>query len=303
MDYDQNIHPLEYPLCGSAPISCMCPIEYCQPLLIVCTQSLYKMRNSYFEPVVSLSQVSKRFKTGIVALSDISFSTHAGEFVTLLGPSGCGKSTVLRLVAGLETPSDGKIHAPSLSESDQHSTAFVFQEATLMPWASVFDNVWLPLRLQGYGKNTVQTKVMNALQNVGLEDFANAYPAQLSGGMKMRASIARALITEPELLLMDEPFSALDDMTRQKLNDDLLIWQKERAVATIFVTHNIAEAVYLSQRVLVMQARPGKVIQEIVIDQPYPRTGEFRTSLSFMQYCRTLSSALMRSMSSEILSK
>lgn len=254
------------------------------------------------DQVVVIKHVSKQYKTGTLALSDVSLSMQNGEFVTLLGPSGCGKSTILRLVAGLEPPSAGTVNAPAVSQRKQHSTAFVFQEHTLMPWASVFNNVWLPLRLQGYGKREVQVEVMSALRSVGLEEFANAYPAQLSGGMKMRASIARALITDPELLLMDEPFAALDDMTRQKLNDDLLRWQQERSVATLFVTHNIAEAVFLSQRVLVMQARPGKIIEEIKIDQPYPRTAEFRTSLSFLHYCRTLSSALMRTASSEVLS-
>lgn len=251
------------------------------------------------DSLVSVRHASKRFKTGTLALSDVSLSVYNGEFVTLLGASGCGKSTVLKLIAGLETVNDGTINAPAFSDSDRYSTAFVFQEPTLMPWSSVFDNVWLPLRLQGHDKQAAHARVMTALRNVGLEDFAQAYPAQLSGGMKMRASIARALITEPQLLLMDEPFAALDDMTRQKLNDDLLCWHQERGVATLFVTHNIAEAVFLSQRVLIMQPRPGKVIDEITIDQPYPRTAEFRASLSFLQYCRTLSSALIRSISSQ----
>lgn len=251
------------------------------------------MRNSNSESVVSIRDASKQFKTGVLALSEFSLDLRPGEFVTLLGPSGCGKSTVLRLVAGLDDASSGIINAPALSDTDRDSTAYVFQEATLMPWASVFDNVWLPLRLQGCSKLDCRLKVMTALKNVGLEDFAYSFPSQLSGGMKMRASIARALITEPELLLMAEPFAALDDMTRQQLNDDLLRWQQERSVATLFVTHNIAEAVFLSTRVLVMQSRPGKVIEEITIDQPYPRTNEFRTSYAFLDYCRVLSSALI----------
>lgn len=250
---------------------------------------------STLEPIVKLKKASKRFNTGTIALDDISLSIHSGEFVTLLGPSGCGKSTVLRLIAGLDDLTSGTIQAPARSTT-QHSTAFVFQEATLMPWASIFDNVWLPLRLQGHGKKAVQSRILTALQNVGLEDFTQAHPAQLSGGMKMRASIARALITEPQVLLMDEPFSALDDFTRQKLNDDLLRWQQERAVATLFVTHNIAEAVFLSQRILVMQARPGKIIHELLIDQPYPRTSEFRSSMRFLEHCRELTGALERAM-------
>jgi len=257
------------------------------------------MRISTTEPIVELKQASKLFNTGTTALADISLTIDSGEFVTLVGPSGCGKSTVLRLIAGLESPTDGTLSAPALS-THQHSTAFVFQEATLMPWASVFDNVWLPLRLQGLSNQAARSQIHTALKNVGLEDFAQAYPAQLSGGMKMRASIARALITEPQILLMDEPFGALDDFTRQKLNDDLLRWQQERGVATLFVTHNIAEAVFLSQRVLVMQARPGKIIHEMLIDQPYPRTPEFRASIDFLQYCRELSNTLERAMLSEV---
>ena len=249
------------------------------------------MRTSTTEPILELKQVSKRFNSGTTAITDVSLSIQSGEFVTLLGPSGCGKSSILRLIAGLEIPTNGSVRAPALS-TNQHSTAFVFQEATLMPWATVFDNVWLPLRLQGQSEQVAKPRVLTALTNVGLEDFAHAYPAQLSGGMKMRASIARALITEPQILLMDEPFGALDDFTRQKLNDDLLRWQQARKVATLFVTHNIAEAVFLSQRVLVMQARPGKVIHELLINQPYPRTSEFRSSMIFLQYCRELSATL-----------
>ena len=161
-----------------------------------------------------------------------------------------------------------------------------------MPWASVFDNVWLPLRLQGSSRDTSCARVDAALKSVGLEDFAQAYPAQLSGGMKMRASIARALITDPKMLLMDEPFAALDDFSRHRLNDDLLLWQQERSIATLFVTHNIAEAVFLSNRVLVMGARPGRIIHEISIDEPYPRRSVFRESLRFVDYCRTLATAL-----------
>ena len=164
-----------------------------------------------------------------------------------------------------------------------------------MPWTSVFDNVWLPLRLQGSSRDTSCARVDAALKSVGLEDFARAYPAQLSGGMKMRASIARALITDPKILLMDEPFAALDDFSRHRLNDDLLHWQQERSIATLFVTHNIAEAVFLSNRVLVMGARPGRIIHELTIDEPYPRRPAFRESMHFVDYCRALATALGQS--------
>lgn len=253
------------------------------------------MRHATARPLVELREASRRFKSGTLALRDVSLSVDTGEFVTILGPSGCGKSTVLRMVAGLDSPTAGSVHAPALT-NNKHSTAFVFQEATLMPWASVFDNVWLPLRLQGLSKRESKSRVFAALKSVGLEDFAYSFPSQLSGGMRMRASITRALINDPKILLMDEPFGALDDFTRQKLNDDLLRWQQERAVATLFVTHNITEAVFLSQRVLVMQARPGKIMHTLRINEPYPRAPAFRTSMTFLNYCRELSVALERAM-------
>ena len=243
-------------------------------------------------PTAELVDTSKQFSTGVLALSSVSLSISSGEFVTLLGPSGCGKSTVLRLIAGLELPSSGVVRSPAQQYTQEYATAFVFQEPTLMPWTSVFDNVWLPLRLQGSSRDTSCARVDAALKSVGLEDFAQAYPAQLSGGMKMRASIARALITDPKILLMDEPFAALDDFSRHRLNDDLLHWQQERSIATLFVTHNIAEAVFLSNRVLVMGARPGRIIHELTIDEPYPRRPEFRESMRFVDYCRALATVL-----------
>ena len=243
-------------------------------------------------PTAELVNTSKQFNTGVLALSSVSLSISSGEFVTLLGPSGCGKSTVLRLIAGLELPSFGVVRSPAQQHTQEYATAFVFQEPTLMPWTSVFDNVWLPLRLKGSSRDTSCARVDAALKSVGLEDFARAYPAQLSGGMKMRASIARALITDPKILLMDEPFAALDDFSRHRLNDDLLHWQQERSIATLFVTHNIAEAVFLSNRVLVMGARPGRIIHELTIDEPYPRRPEFRESMRFVDYCRALATVL-----------
>ena len=243
-------------------------------------------------PTAELVDTSKQFSTGVLALSSVSLSISSGEFVTLLGPSGCGKSTVLRLIAGLELPSSGVVRSPAQQHTQEYATAFVFQEPTLMPWTSVFDNVWLPLRLQGSSRDTSCARVDAALKSVGLEDFAQAYPAQLSGGMKMRASIARALITDPKILLMDEPFAALDDFSRHRLNDDLLHWQQERSIATLFVTHNIAEAVFLSSRVLVMGARPGRIIHQVIIEEPYPRRPAFRESMRFVDYCRTLATAL-----------
>ena len=246
-------------------------------------------------PVISLQQVDKRFASGLLAVQGVSLSVAQGEFVSLLGPSGCGKSTVLRLVAGLEAASAGRVEAPATRSGDstnEAQTAFVFQESTLMPWASVFDNVWLPLRLAGLKRTAAAPRVRAALAHVGLSDFERAHPAELSGGMKMRASIARALVTRPRALLMDEPFAALDEITRQKLNADLLAWWSSQQLATLFVTHSVFEAVFLSQRVLVMGARPGRVVAEIDIAEPYPRTPEFRTSQRYAQACRELSLAL-----------
>ena len=256
-------------------------------------------------PLITLHQVGKRFDGGLQALAGVSLVVAVGEFVALLGPSGCGKSTVLRLAAGLDAPSAGTVTAPavqasasrvvshSVSHTISNSTAFVFQEPTLMPWASVFDNVWLPLRLQGQSRATASATVRQVLASVGLADFDTAYPAQLSGGMKMRASIARALVTQPQVLLMDEPFAALDDITRQRLNTDLLQWWQGKGMTALFVTHSVAEAVFLSQRVLVMAARPGRVVAEVAIDHPYPRHADFRHSAQFAQACRTLGDALV----------
>ena len=244
------------------------------------------------EPVISLQSVGKRFDSGLLALHGVSLDLHDGEFVSLLGPSGCGKSTVLRLVAGLDRASEGTVHAPARSRDGAADTAFVFQEPTLMPWASVFDNVWLPLRLAGASRAAAKKPVQAALRRVGLADFHMAYPAELSGGMKMRSSIARALVTQPRVMLMDEPFAALDEFTRHQLNDDLLgCWQGQR-FAALFVTHSVFESVFLSQRVLVMGARPGRIVAEIVVDEPYPRHSAFRSSPRFIAWCGELSAAL-----------
>jgi NitT/TauT family transport system ATP-binding protein len=245
------------------------------------------------EPIISLDQVDKRFPNGLLALQSVSLAVAPGEFVALLGPSGCGKSTVLRLVAGLAPISGGRIDAPALHpEADTATTAFVFQEPTLMPWASVYDNVWLPLRLAGVGRDEADDRVMRALSAVGLADFVRAFPGELSGGMKMRVSIARAFVTQPQVLLMDEPFAALDEITRQRLNTDLLASWQAADLAVLFVTHSVFESVFLSQRVLVLGARPGRVIAELAIAEPYPRSAAFRSSPTYLRACAELSRAL-----------
>jgi len=247
-------------------------------------------------PLVSLHAVTKIFSNGTVALKDMSLDIGQGEFVSLLGPSGCGKSTVLRIIAGLGDTTSGEVAWPSAANDvegrPEREIGFVFQEPTLMPWASAFNNVWLPLRLQHVSRAAARDRVMEALTMVGLEKFADAYPRELSGGMKMRVSIARALITRPKLLLMDEPFAALDEITRFKLNEELLdLWQRF-GWTVVFVTHSVFESVYLSERVVVMAARPGRVVGELSIDAPYPRGDDFRTSAPYNEYCRRTSDAL-----------
>lgn len=246
-------------------------------------------------PLIALHGVHQRFGA-LRVLDGVSLAVAPGEFVSLLGPSGCGKSSVLRLVAGLSDPSEGRIESPARlsgagADADA-ATAFVFQEPTLMPWASVRDNVWLPLRLQGVSRADAAPRIEAVLARVGLADFAAARPAELSGGMKMRASIARALVTQPRVLLMDEPFAALDDLTRQRLNTDLLQWWARERMAALFVTHSISEAVFLSQRVLVMAARPGRIVAEVAVPEPYPRGPAFRHAPAFAEACRAVAQAL-----------
>ncbi|MEN9261465.1 MAG: ABC transporter ATP-binding protein, partial [Thermostichus sp. HHBFW_bins_43] len=253
-------------------------------------------------PVITLSHVSKVYSNGTVALQDMNMTIQEGQFVSLVGPSGCGKSTVLRLIAGLGQMTTGSIEWGQTLENSppnrqgNHKLAFVFQEPALMPWATVMDNVRLPLKLAGEPKQKADQDVLEALQLVSLRGFERSFPRELSGGMRMRVSIARALVTKPQVLLMDEPFGALDEITRSKLNSDVLeLWQAKRWTV-IFVTHNIYEAVYLSNRVVVMAARPGRVVADIPIDAPYPRSEEFRTSPLYNDYCREVSARLHEAM-------
>ncbi|MGN6750794.1 MAG: ABC transporter ATP-binding protein [Xanthobacteraceae bacterium] len=244
--------------------------------------------------LLALRSVGKVFPTGTLAIANLDFEVRAGEFLSLLGPSGCGKSTALRIIAGLTAPSQGSVEwqAEEMADEKTGRIGFVFQEPTLMPWAGVFDNVALPLKLKGIAGETIAKQVNAVLERVGLAPFAKAFPRELSGGMRMRVSIARALVTEPELLLMDEPFAALDEITRFKLNNDLLqVWQAS-GTTVIFVTHSVFESVYLSNRILVMSARPGRISAELEIEAPYPRDQNFRTSAEYAAYCRRTSTAL-----------
>jgi len=252
--------------------------------------------NLHDPTIVSLRNVGKTFANGVRALDGLDLEVRAGEFVSLLGPSGCGKSTALRIIADLSAASSGTVEWPGREAAGAGRIGFVFQEPTLMPWADVAANVRLPLQLAYADEAQARAVVTRALDRVGLAEFAAAYPRELSGGMRMRASIARALVAEPELLLMDEPFAALDEITRFKLNNDLLgIWQQLRSTV-IFVTHSVFESVYLSQRILVTTPRPGRLFAEVKIDVPYPRDERFRTSVDYAGYCRTVSEALEHAM-------
>jgi NitT/TauT family transport system ATP-binding protein len=248
---------------------------------------------------VSLRGVTKVYDNGVMALGPFDLEVRRGEFVSLLGPSGCGKSTALRLIAGLSAPSSGRVDVINHAGAAQpgHQIGFVFQEPTLMPWASVRENVRLPLKLAHIPATVADGRIDEALARVGLAEFADSFPRELSGGMKMRASLARALVTDPDILLMDEPFAALDEITRFRLNNDLLALWRNLRKTVIFVTHSVFESVYLSERVVVMTARPGRIDAEIRIDPAEPRNEDFRTSAAYAGYCREVSAALAPSYS------
>ncbi len=238
--------------------------------------------------------VSKVFGGNVVALRDMTLRINEGDFISLLGPSGCGKSTALRLLSKLAHPTRGRIRWEG--GAGQSDLGVVFQEPTLMPWATVAQNVFLPFRLRGKSYASVRDEVLEALRLVGLEKFQTAYPRELSGGMKMRVSIARAMVTRPKLILMDEPFAALDEITRFKLNNDLLALKSKIGCTVVFVTHSVFESVFLSDRIVVMAARPGRVIRELTVDAPYPRGEDFRTSADYAARCREASDALHAAM-------
>ena len=249
-------------------------------------------------PAVEVLSAHKTYPDGTVALQPVHLTVQEGEFVTLLGPSGCGKSTLLKMVAGLLEPTDGRLllwrKPVALLEDSKRKLAFVFQSPTLMPWASVATNVRLPLDLAGVARSESDSRVAEALALVGLAQFASHLPRNLSGGMQMRVSIARSLVVQPNLLLMDEPFGALDEITRHKLDADLLALWREKKLTVVFVTHSIHEAVFLSTRVVMMAARPGRITDEVEIDEPHPRSPDFMVTPRFAQYAKRLQDSLLR---------
>ncbi len=239
-------------------------------------------------PLLEIKDLSKTYPSGITALENTNFSLRRGEFFSLLGPSGCGKSTLLRLIAGLDQPTHGSI-AWSGTASARHEISYVFQEPTLLPWANIFDNVYLPFRLRHIPRDEVKEKIDAMLERVGLGDFTGAMPRDLSAGMKMRVSIARALVTSPQLLLMDEPFAALDEISRFRLNDDLLeLWRLSKTTI-VFVTHSVFESVYLSQRIGIMTPHPGCIGH--LVDVPvFKNTGQkLRTCAEYNAICSQVS--------------
>ena len=247
-------------------------------------------------PVVTVSGADKVYANGTPALAPVDLVVESGEFVTLLGPSGCGKTTLLNLVAGLVTPTHGSLTwwggGYGATGGPGRRLGFVFQSPTLMPWARVLDNVRLPLDLTGIDRASASVEAAAALRLVGLADFGRHLPRELSGGMQMRASIARALVTRPDLLLMDEPFGALDEFTRQRLDAELAALWLSRKLTVVFVTHSIYEAVFLSTRIVVMSPRPGRIVADVAIDEPFPRGDEFRVSTTFVRHCQHLSALI-----------
>ncbi|HEY3910778.1 MAG TPA: ABC transporter ATP-binding protein [Stellaceae bacterium] len=255
-------------------------------------------------PIVALRGIAKRFRGGVTALDPIDLEIGRGEFLSLLGPSGCGKTTLLRIIAGLSEPSGGERHLALTPDTPgarrRAGTAgrigFVFQDPTLMPWGTVIGNVLLPFRLKGRVGAAERERAAAEIRAVGLAGFERAYPRQLSGGMRMRVSIARALVTDPDLLLLDEPFAALDEITRLGLNDDLMQLWESRRPTVVFVTHSVFESVFLSTRIAVMTARPGRIAAELAVDLPQPRQRALRTAPAYAALCAAASGELAAAM-------
>jgi NitT/TauT family transport system ATP-binding protein len=250
-------------------------------------------------PMVEITNVSKRYGNAHAVLEQVDLCVLKQEFVTLIGPSGCGKSTVLKLISGLTPPNGGTLRVDGMTPANAREiVSYIFQDATLLPWRTVRQNVGLGLELEGVSKDRRAEKTTALLELVGLGPFADAYPRELSGGMKMRVSIARALATSPRLLLMDEPFAALDEMSRDRLNEELLRLRAEQNWTGVFVTHSVAEAVFLSTRIVVLAPNPGRISGMLPVDLPWPRTAALRATPEFealvAEVSRELRGALSR---------
>lgn len=244
-------------------------------------------------PEITIEAVAKQFRTGALALKNITLNVGKGEFVSLLGPSGCGKSTLLRIVSGLTAPSSGTVTVNGITPLDARDLiSFIFQDATLLPWRTVEENVGLGLELEHVPLPTRQKTVSKMLELVGLTHVAQRYPRQLSGGMKMRVSIARALVSRPKILLLDEPFAALDEMSRDRLNEELLRLYLEQLWTVLFVTHSVAEAVFLSSRIVILAPHPGRIAHIVPIDLSWPRTAETRASKAYEDQVASVSRLL-----------
>ena len=251
-------------------------------------------------PMVEIENLGKRYGAGQPVLGGISLSVAKGEFVTLIGPSGCGKSTMLKLISGLTPATTGSIRVDGMAPKDAREiVSYIFQDATLLPWRTVEQNVGLGLELEGVARATREQKTAALLHLVGLTHVVKSYPRQLSGGMKMRVSIARALATNPRLLLMDEPFASLDEMTRDRLNEEILRLQAEQKWTAVFVTHSVAEAIFLSTRIVVLAPNPGRVHAEFAVDLPVPRTRSKRDTPEFDALAVKVSHALRAALATE----
>jgi NitT/TauT family transport system ATP-binding protein len=242
--------------------------------------------------VAALKGVERTFANGVKALGPLDLEIREGEFLSLLGPSGCGKSTALRVVAELLAPTAGELRWPQ----GKPRIGFVFQDPTLMPWATARENARLPLELEGVARGEADARAEAALARVGLSGFSDAYPRALSGGMRMRVSIARALAAKPQLLLMDEPFAALDEISRDALNEDLLRLWREDGLTVVFVTHSVYESAFLSTRIVALTPRPGRIASEFQLASPPGRTSEWRMTAEFAGTAREVSLALRREM-------
>jgi NitT/TauT family transport system ATP-binding protein len=257
------------------------------------TNVAHEVTKTLIEPAIAFKAATKRYGKGPAILESISLDIRKQEFVSIIGPSGCGKSTLLKLVAGLSPISSGSVAIDGMTPANAREiVSFIFQDATLLPWRTVRENVVLGLELEGMARDRRTEKVDSVLKLVGLAHVADSFPRQLSGGMKMRVSIARALATRPQVLLLDEPFAALDEMTRDRINEDLLRLREEQGWTALFVTHSVAEAVFLSTRIIVLAPHPGRIAQDIAIDLPFPRTEETRSTAEFEQSLADVSRAL-----------